>query len=58
VSLEVTVRDKHYDSGTDLDSTPELPCSLTDAPVGLSDPQFVAKKCRMLDAVNCLRVMG
>jgi len=49
---------ERYDSGTDLDSTPELPRSLTDAPVGLSDPQFVAKKRRMLDAVNRLRAMG
>ena len=49
---------EHYDSGTDLDSTPELPHSLMDAPVSLSDPQFVAKKCRMLNAVNHLHAMG
>ncbi|KAH9965467.1 P-loop containing nucleoside triphosphate hydrolase protein [Russula dissimulans] len=46
------------DSGTDLDSTSELPLSLADGPVGLSDPQFVATKRRMLNAVNRLRAMG
>ncbi|KAH9032594.1 P-loop containing nucleoside triphosphate hydrolase protein [Lactarius pseudohatsudake] len=30
----------------------------TDVPVGLSDPQYVAKKRRMLDAVNRLRATG
>lgn len=29
-----------------------------DAPVGLSDPQYVAHKRRMLDAVNRLRATG
>ncbi|KAI0245062.1 P-loop containing nucleoside triphosphate hydrolase protein [Lactifluus subvellereus] len=51
------------DSSTDADSNVETPTSLADTvsadtPVGLSDPQYVAKKRHMLDAVNRLRATG
>jgi hypothetical protein len=51
------------DSSTDLGSNLDIPCSLSDtmavdAPIGLSDPQIVAEKRRMLDVVNRLRTTG
>ncbi|KAI9441577.1 P-loop containing nucleoside triphosphate hydrolase protein [Lactarius indigo] len=50
------------ESGTDFDSTAEMSLSPgndhTDAPVGLSDPQYVAQKRKMLDYVNRLRATG
>ncbi|KAI0250036.1 P-loop containing nucleoside triphosphate hydrolase protein [Lactifluus subvellereus] len=51
------------DGSTDIGSNLEIPCSLTDiipvdTPVGLSDPQYVAQKRRMLDSVNRLRATG
>ncbi|KAH9007584.1 P-loop containing nucleoside triphosphate hydrolase protein [Lactarius deliciosus] len=50
------------ESGTDFDSTTEMSLSPdnnhTDAPVGLSDPQYVAQKRKMLDYVNRLRATG
>ncbi|KAI9441570.1 P-loop containing nucleoside triphosphate hydrolase protein [Lactarius indigo] len=49
------------DGGTDFDSTSDMSSSQNDhtgAPVGLSDPQYVAKKRKMLDAVNRLRATG
>lgn len=49
------------DGGTDFDSTSDMSSDAndhTDVPVGLSDPQYVAKKRRMLDAVNRLRATG
>ncbi|KAH9007591.1 P-loop containing nucleoside triphosphate hydrolase protein [Lactarius deliciosus] len=49
------------DGGTDFDSTSDVSSGAndhTDIPVGLSDPQYVAKKRKMLDAVNRLRATG
>jgi hypothetical protein len=51
------------DSSTDTGSNIETPSSLADTipgdtPVGLSDPQYVARKRHMLDAVNRLRATG
>jgi hypothetical protein len=51
------------DSSTDLGSNLDIPCSpsdtmAVDTPVGLSDPQIVAHKRRMLDVVNRLRATG
>jgi hypothetical protein len=51
------------DGSTDMGSNLDIPCSLTDiipvdTPVGLSDPQYVAQKRRMLDSVNRLRATG
>lgn len=49
--------------GTDFDSTAEMSATPGDdyvdvPPVGLSDPQYVTEKRRMLDAVNRLRATG
>jgi len=49
------------DRGTSSSGTPDTPLSLIDiseAPVGLSDPQYVQRKRKMLDAVNRLRAIG
>ena len=50
------------ESGTDFDSTAEMSLSpgndYTNVPVGLSDPQYVAKMRKMLDSVNRLRATG
>jgi energy-coupling factor transporter ATP-binding protein EcfA2 len=49
------------DNGTDFDSSSDMASSQgdhEDAPVGLSDPQYVAQKRKMLDAVNRLRATG
>jgi hypothetical protein len=51
------------DSSTDLGSNLDIPCSLSDtmpvdSPVGLSDPQYVEQKRRMLNAINRLRATG
>jgi hypothetical protein len=53
------------DSGSDLGSDLDVPASLSDtmavpvdAPIGLSDPKFAARKRCMLDAVNRLRAAG
>ena len=41
-----------------LDTTTKALPDETDAPVGLSDPQYVSQKRRMLDSVNRLRATG
>jgi len=41
-----------------IDTIPQAPPDVTDSPVGLSDPQFVRQKRRMLDSVNRLRATG
>ena len=49
------------ESGADFDSTAEMsdsPGIDHNSPVGLSDPQYVSAKRRMLDAVNRLRATG
>ncbi len=46
------------DGGTDFDSTSDMSSDHVDIPVGLSDPQYVAQKRKMLDAVNRLRATG
>lgn len=49
------------DRGTSSSGTPDTTLSLIDiseAPVGLSDPQYVQRKRKMLDAVNRLRAIG
>jgi hypothetical protein len=49
------------ESGTDFDSTAEMslsPGNDHNGPVGLSDPQYVSAKRKMLDAVNRLRSTG
>jgi hypothetical protein len=49
------------DRGTSSSGTPDTPLSLidiSDAPVGLPDPQYVQRKRKMLDAVNRLRAIG
>ena len=49
------------DNGTDFDSSSDMASSQDDHmdnPVGLSDPQYVAQKRKMLDAVNRLRATG
>lgn len=49
------------DNGTDFDSSSDMASSQgdhMDTPVGLSDPQYVAQKRKMLDAVNRLRATG
>jgi hypothetical protein len=50
------------ESGTDFDSTAEMSLSpgndLTDDPVGLSNPEYVAEMRKMLDVVNRLRATG
>ena len=48
------------DNGTDFDSTSDMSSSHDheDTPVGLSDPQYIAQKRKMLDAVNRLREIG
>ena len=49
------------DRGTSSSGTPDTSLSLidiNDAPVGLSDPQYVQRKRKMLDAVNRLRAIG
>ena len=48
------------DDNADFDSTTDMSSSQSDhsAPVGLSDPQYVAQKRKMLDAVNRLRATG
>ena len=50
------------ESGLDFESTPDDSRSLendcADVPVGLSDPQYIAQKRKMLDAVNRLREIG
>ena len=49
------------ESGADFDSTAEMsdsPGIDHNGPVGLSDPQYVSAKRRMLDAVNRLRATG
>jgi hypothetical protein len=48
-----------YD-GDDTSSSTETSdfTDISDAPVGLSDPQCVQRKRKMLDAVNRLRAIG
>jgi hypothetical protein len=50
------------ESGLDFESTPDISPTLddnfADAPVGLSNLQYVAQKRKMLDAVNRLRETG
>jgi len=49
------------DGGTSNTGTPDTTLSLTDisdSPVGLSDPQYVRRKRKMLDAVNRLHAIG
>ena len=49
------------DRGTSNSGTPDAPLSLIDigdVPVGLSDPQYVQRKRKMLNAVNRLRAIG
>lgn len=50
------------DRDTSSSGTPDTTLSLLDisdaAPVGLSDPQYVQRKRKMLDAVNRLRAIG
>ena len=49
------------DRGTSSSGSPDTSLSLidiNDAPVGLSDPQYVQRKRKMLDAVNRLRAIG
>ena len=50
------------EDGTDFDSTAEMSLSPltnhTNGPVGLSDPQYVIAKRKMLDVVNRLRATG
>ena len=42
-----------------VDARPETPLpDSADAPVGLSDPQYVSQRRRMLDTVNRLRATG
>jgi len=41
-----------------IDTTTQALPDETDAPVGLSDPQYVGQKRRMLDSVNRLRATG
>ena len=46
---------------TDFDSTSNMSSvhsDHADTPVGLSDPQYIAQKRQMLDAVNRLRATG
>jgi hypothetical protein len=53
--------DTPFDGEIDSDVTPETTSSVTgvsDAPVGLSNAQFVQQKRKMLDAVNRLRATG
>jgi len=53
--------DDPFDGEIDSNATPETMSSLTgvsDAPVGLSNAQFVQQKRKMLDAVNRLRGTG
>ena len=56
-----TPDDTPFDGEIDSDVTPETTSSSTgvsDAPVGLSNAQFVHQKRKMLDAVNRLRATG
>ena len=46
------------DRSTSSSGTPDTTPSFVDAPVGLSDPQYVQRKRKMLDAVNRLRAIG
>jgi hypothetical protein len=49
------------DNGSDFDDSSDGDSSQgdhRDLPVGLSDPQYVAQKRKMLDAVNRLRATG
>jgi len=41
-----------------IDTTRQALPDEMDAPVGLSDPQYVGQKRRMLDSVNRLRATG
>lgn len=55
-----TPDDDTFDGEIDSNVTPETISSLTvsDAPVGLSNAQYVQQKRKMLDAVNRLRGTG
>jgi hypothetical protein len=56
-----TPDDDPFDGEIDSNATPETISSLTgvsDAPVGLSNAQYVQQKRKMLDAVNRLRGTG
>lgn len=61
-TLSFSMGDTTSDHGTSSSGTPDTtPTSLidiSDAPVGLSDPQYVQRKRKMLDAVNRLRAIG
>ena len=48
------------DDGSEFDSSSDIDSDQGDHrdPVGLSDPQYVAQKRKMLDAVNRLRATG
>jgi len=56
-SMSGTTSDHSTSSSGTPDTTPSL-IDISDAPVGLSDPQYVQRKRNMLDAVNRLRAIG
>ena len=58
ISSTVVLESKAARRAPVIETTPQALHNEADAPVGLSDPQYVGQKRKMLDSVNRLRATG